>query len=172
MTVTAERRESLLAEMDPIRPGLRRWALLAAGSVSVALGLVGIALPLLPTTPFLLLAAACYARSSERFYLWLMTNRLFGEYIRDWRTHRSLPTRVKVSAITMIWVALGSGIVWVVPVWPGQLCLAMIGLATSALILRMPTRQPGGERLPQPGATPTLSTSAARVSATPISRSG
>ena len=64
--------------------------LISVGSLSVLLGILGIFLPLLPTTPFLLLAALCYSRSSERFYQWLVTNRWFGEYIRNYREGRGI----------------------------------------------------------------------------------
>ena len=77
-----------------------RWLLISAGTVSVLLGILGIILPLLPTTPFLLLAAASYAKSSEKFYNWLINNRFFGNYIRNYREGKGIPLRVKISAIS------------------------------------------------------------------------
>ena len=70
---------------------LSRWLLIAAGTVFLALGVVGILLPLLPTTPFLLLAAACYAKSSKRFSNWLLNNRVFGKIIKDYREGWGIP---------------------------------------------------------------------------------
>lgn len=61
---------------------------------------------MLPTTPFLLLSAACYARSSGRFYRWLTTNRLFGKYIRDYREKRGVPKRVKILSLTFLWITI------------------------------------------------------------------
>ena len=84
-----------------------RWSLLFAGTLCLGLGLFGILVPVLPTTPFLLLAAAGYARGSQRFYCWLMTNRLFGAYIRSYREGRGIPLRVRALTITMLWLTIG-----------------------------------------------------------------
>lgn len=83
-----------------------KWLLVVAGSFFVALGIVGIFLPVLPTTPFLLLAAACFARSSERFYRWLINNRWFGAYVRDYREGRGIPAKVKVFTVVLLWVVI------------------------------------------------------------------
>lgn len=72
----------------------------------MGLAALGVVLPVLPTTPFLLVAAACFARSSPRFYDWLLGNRIFGPLIREWREHRSIPKRAKAIAIAMI-IAVG-----------------------------------------------------------------
>jgi uncharacterized membrane protein YbaN (DUF454 family) len=87
---------------EPVSSGPLRWLLLGAGFAFVGLAALGAALPVLPTVPLLLLAAACFARSSSRFYHWLLTNRLFGPLIRDWRETRSIPFRAKVSAIALV----------------------------------------------------------------------
>jgi uncharacterized membrane protein YbaN (DUF454 family) len=83
-----------------------KWLLVVAGSFFVALGIVGIFLPVLPTTPFLLLAAACFARSSERLYRWLINNRWFGAYVRDYREGRGIPAKVKVFTVVLLWVVI------------------------------------------------------------------
>jgi uncharacterized membrane protein YbaN (DUF454 family) len=80
--------------------------LIAAGFLFVGLGIVGIVVPLLPTTPFLLLAAACFARSSERFYRWLLGNRWFGAYVRDYREGRGIPARVKIFTVALLWLVV------------------------------------------------------------------
>jgi len=98
-------------------------ALTAAGSISVGLGALGMFLPLLPTTPFLLLAAFCYARSSRRFYRWLMTNRFFGEYIRNYREGRGIPLKEKMLVMAVLWLTIGFSAGFVVsPLW-GKLLL-------------------------------------------------
>ncbi|WP_281659033.1 YbaN family protein [Halobacillus sp. Cin3] len=77
--------------------------LIIVGSVSLGLGILGIVLPLIPTTPFLLLTAACYVRSSDRLYNWLMTNKWFGSYIQNYKSGRGLPLKAKISILVMIW---------------------------------------------------------------------
>ena len=117
-----------------------RGMFIAAGSVCVALGLVGLFLPLLPTTPFLLLAAACYARGSRRFYDWLLANRTFGPLIHEWREHRSIPYKTKLSAIALMSATLAVSIVFFVrPLWL-KLLLAAMGLGLAIWMYRMPSR--------------------------------
>ena len=89
---------------------LKRQLLIVAGTVCVAVGVVGIFIPVLPTTPFLLLAAACYLRSSPRFHSWLMNNRLFGTYIRNYTEGRGIPLKVKLFTIALLWVTIGVSI--------------------------------------------------------------
>ncbi len=99
---------------------------IAGGSLSVALGVIGIFFPVLPTTPFLLLAAFCYARSSRRFYDWLLNNRWFGAYIRNYREGRGIPLTEKILAISSLWLTIGFSILFVVRVmWVKLLLLAI-----------------------------------------------
>ena len=80
--------------------------LMILGSVALALGIIGAFLPLLPTTPFLLLAAALYFRSSPRLYEWLLSHPHLGEYIRNFRENKAIPLRVKIVSVTLVWVTL------------------------------------------------------------------
>lgn len=110
------------------RPIWQRMLWVAAGVLALALGIVGIFLPLLPTTPLVLLAAFCFARGSTRCERWLLTHPRFGPMIRDWRLRRAIPRRVKHLAWAMM--ALGSAIAaWVLPArvaWlPAACCLAV-----------------------------------------------
>ncbi len=99
---------------------------IAFGTVAVALGVLGIFLPLLPTTPFLLLAAALFARSSDRLYSRLINNKYLGEYIRDFREHKSIPLRTKIYAITIMFITMGYTIFFVVEqIWLKILLLAI-----------------------------------------------
>lgn len=118
-----------------------RALLWLAGTLALGLAVLGAILPGLPTTPFVLLAAACYARASPRFYEWLLRNRLFGPLIIEWRRYRSISRRIK-------WVAIGSMTVTVsFSVWffagrpwvQGLLTLTV--LATAIWIWRIPSRQ-------------------------------
>jgi len=117
-----------------------RYFLIAVGNISVVLALLGIFLPLLPTTPFLLLAAACFARSSEKFYTRLLTNPLFGKYIRDWVEHRRVPVRTKIVAITLIVLTMGSSIIFFVPYVWAKIAGALFGCSIIILILRQRSR--------------------------------
>jgi uncharacterized protein len=83
-----------------------RFLWLIGGHFCVALGIVGAFLPLLPTTPFLLLAAACYVRGSQRHYQWLMNNRLLGPILRDYQTKRGVTLKTKIVALSLMWASL------------------------------------------------------------------
>ena len=128
-------------EMPPIARGPLRWVLFAAGWLFVVLGVAGAILPILPTTPFILLAAACFARSSERFYRWLLDNRIFGPLIRDWRAHRAMPRRAKWLAIGAIVVFLGSSAVFFVANPWGRGALVATGVALVTFLSRIPNRE-------------------------------
>lgn len=80
---------------------------LAAGTLAAGLGLIGIVVPLLPTTPFMILAAACFARSSPRLHDWLWHHRIFGPAIRDWREHGAIPRKAKIISIVAMAAAFG-----------------------------------------------------------------
>jgi uncharacterized membrane protein YbaN (DUF454 family) len=80
--------------------------LIFAGTFFVVLGVLGVFLPILPTTPFLLLATACYTRSSERFYGWLLNNKWFGKYIKNYREGKGVPLRVKLLSISFLWLSI------------------------------------------------------------------
>lgn len=120
---------------------LKRALLVAAGVLSLALGLLGVVLPGLPTTPFVLLAAACFAKTSPRLHLWLTQHRFLGPMVRDWEANRSLPVRVKwVSTSLMLamvgvsaWQLAGRG-------WLQALVLGL-GLLGAWVVWRIPTRQ-------------------------------
>lgn len=93
-----------------------RYILLGVGWLSVTLGVIGIFLPVLPTTPFLLLAAACFARSSPRFYFWLVNHKRLGPWIRDYLQGNGIPLKAKVYAIGLMWASIGLSC-YLVP-WP------------------------------------------------------
>lgn len=116
-----------------------RKVLIVAGTVFVALGVLGIFLPILPTTPFLLLAAACYARSSERFYNWLLNNKWFGEYIRNYREGKGVPLKAKVSSISMLWITIMFSVVFVVHVLFVRIVLILIAIGVTVHILHIRT---------------------------------
>ena len=116
--------------------------LIVVGTICVILGVFGIFLPLLPTTPFLLLAACCYSRSSERFYHWLITNRWFGEYIRNYREGRGMLLKQKIIALSLLWIIISYSALFVVSLGWLQLLLLIIALCVSVHLLRMNTFKP------------------------------
>jgi uncharacterized membrane protein YbaN (DUF454 family) len=88
----------------------RKGLYLAAGFSLVGLAALGLILPLLPTTPLLILAAACFAQSSERWHRWLMEHRVFGELLKNWQAHRCIPLRAKLIAVVAIVLSGGYAI--------------------------------------------------------------
>lgn len=118
---------------------LKKRLLIIAGTLSTAIGIIGIVVPILPTTPFLLLAAACYLRSSERLYSWLLNNRLFGTYIADYLAGRGMPVRTKIFTLLLLWVAIGISICFgthnlVVRIVLG---LVAVGVTTHIIMIRV-----------------------------------
>jgi len=113
--------------------------LISAGTFFIGLGIIGILLPLWPTTPFLLLAAACYARSSKRFYNWLLNNRWFGNYIKNYREGKRVPLKVKVLSISFLWFAIGYSAIFVVHILLGRIILILIAIGVTIHILSIKT---------------------------------
>ncbi len=116
-----------------------RWILMALGTLFVGLGIVGIFVPILPTTPFMLLAAACYARSSQRLRQWLLTNRWFGRYIKNYLEGKGLPWREKVGALVLLWATVAYTGLVVIGVLLVKALLAIIALGVTIHLLRIPT---------------------------------
>jgi len=109
------------------------------GIISVGLGTAGIFLPLLPTTPFLLLAAACFIRSSDRLYQWLIHNRWFGSYIRNYQEHRALPLRAKVTALILLWTTMTYSVFFLLRHWIPQVLLLLIAAVVTIYLLSLKT---------------------------------
>lgn len=112
--------------------------LLVLGFLSTGLGFLGIFVPLLPTTAFLLLAAWAFARSSERFYNWLLNNRLFGKYITSYLEGRGVPRQTKIWSVVLLWITiLASALFFVGNIWI-QVLLLLIALGVSIHIITLP----------------------------------
>ena len=108
------------------------------GSVSLVLGVIGAFFPVLPTTPFLLLAAFCYMRSSRRMYQWLIHNKMFGAYVYSYVTYRAIPKKTKIRAITILWATLILSIIYV-PLFYVKALLLVIGTAATVYLTRLDT---------------------------------
>ena len=110
------------------------------GALSLLLGLVGIFVPLLPTTPFLLLAAALWVRSSPKLYAWLLAHRRLGPYIRNFRENRAIPLRAKILSVTLLWATLLYCIFFLVAEWWwAQLALLAVAVGVTWHILSFAT---------------------------------
>jgi hypothetical protein len=133
-----------------------RALLVACGTLSVALGVLGMFLPVLPTTPFLLLAAVCYARGSERCYRWLLTNRWCGKYISNYRAGIGIPRKHKVLTLVLLWMTIGLTASLFVSQWWLRLLLVFIAAGVTVHIARIKTFKPEGGN-PESGACPSAS---------------
>ncbi len=125
--------------------------MIIAGLTSVGLGFIGVFLPILPTTPFLLLAAWCFAKSSQRFYIWLLTNRICGEYIRNYHEGRGMTLPHKVIVLILLWGVISySAFVAVSIVWV-RILLMIIAASVTTHILMIRTYRPENTNLPVSG---------------------
>lgn len=111
------------------------------GAIAVVLAILGIFLPLLPTTPFLLLASACFVRGSERMHRWLLANRVFGEYLRNIEEKRGMPRRGKIYTLALLWGSVAYSVVVVQAVLL-KLMLLAIATGVTIVILRLKTLEP------------------------------
>lgn len=131
--------ESELTKETNTRQKLVRALFFVAGTVSLAIGTIGIVLPILPTTPLLLLALACYCRSSKRMTKWVLTNKYFGSYIRRYKEGKGIPIKTKIIAIATLWITISYSAFFIVNIWwIVQLILFAIAIAVSIHILRLP----------------------------------
>jgi uncharacterized membrane protein YbaN (DUF454 family) len=126
-----------------MRTTAKRRLLIGAGTLSTGLGIIGVFVPILPTTPFLLLAAACYMRSSERFYQWLINNRIFGAYVRNYIEGRGMPVRIKIFTILLLWLAIGLSITFGVQNIIIRIVLICIAIGVTAHISLIKKRKIG-----------------------------
>jgi len=118
-------------EIKLVENRVLRIVLFVSGFLLVGVGVLGMFLPLLPTTVFLLLAAWCFARSSERFYRWMHYNRLFGKYIRDYQSGNGMTLRSKVISISVLWIVILTSAYWTTQSLYVRLLLILIAVGVS-----------------------------------------
>jgi uncharacterized membrane protein YbaN (DUF454 family) len=118
---------------------LVRALFFVAGTVSLVLGTIGIVLPILPTTPFLLLALACYFRSSERMTHWMLNNKYFGKYIRNYRDGKGIPLKTKLFALTILWITIFISAIFIIPLLIIQVVLFVVAIVVTIHLARLPT---------------------------------
>lgn len=132
-------RDDYLRRKNETSNTLIRLVLIIVGTLFVGLGVLGIFLPLLPTTPFFLLAAVCYVRSSKRFYHWLLNNKWFGKYIKNYRERKEIPLKVKIFSISLLWLTIMFSIVFIVDNFFVRIILFLIATGVTIHILSIRT---------------------------------
>lgn len=113
--------------------------LIMLGSFFLGLGIFGIFIPVLPTTPFLLLAAGCYVRSSDRLYKWLLNHYIFGKYISDFRTNRAISLNSKIISLITMWLMISLSVFVFIKLSWVRILVAILGVMGTAVILLIPT---------------------------------
>ena len=122
-----------------MKDAIKSKILIFFGSFFLIIGIIGIFIPILPTTPFLLLSAACYARGSEKFYNWLINNKWLGEYIKNYQKGRGIPLNIKILAISLLWITIAFSTIVVVSNYLIQIILIIIAIAVTIHILTIKT---------------------------------
>ena len=118
---------------------LKKGLLTACGLVALALGLLGVVLPLLPTTPFILLAAYCFFRGSKRLHNWLESQPWLGEQLRLWHEKKAISKKVKIFALTYLWLAIGATTIFFLTAPLHRILLLGIAIAVTIHLLRLKT---------------------------------
>jgi uncharacterized membrane protein YbaN (DUF454 family) len=135
MSTTELRTENVYPDNERIlRSKFKRILYYILGTMCLVLGAIGIFFPILPTTPFLLLAAACYIRSSQKAYNWLLKNKIFGQYIRNYREGKGMPIKIKLITLTFLWITIVISMVLIRILWV-QILLIIIASGVSIHIL-------------------------------------
>jgi uncharacterized membrane protein YbaN (DUF454 family) len=134
-----ENRSNGAIQILTLRQRLFKGVLIVTGTLSLGLGIIGIFIPLLPTTPFLLLAAYCYFRSSKKLYNWLISNKLFGSYIRNYYEGLGIPLKVKLLSISFLWITIGFSTYFIVSNLIIRIILIIIAVGVTAHILTIKT---------------------------------
>lgn len=123
----------------------KRILYLLLGWFSLISGIIGIFLPLLPTTPFVLLAAWCFSKSSKRFHTWLLNHKFFGPIVHDWQSSDGIPRRARNRAIIFMWIGMTISMIVVSRFW-ATIGLILIGLCVTTYLLRMPVRSEDNDK--------------------------
>ncbi|ROL60853.1 DUF454 domain-containing protein [Bacteroidetes/Chlorobi group bacterium ChocPot_Mid] len=118
---------------------MKKSVLILLGTSSLILGVIGLFLPVLPTTPFLLLTAWLYAKSSQRLYHWLLNNKYFGDYIKRYREGLGIPLKTKIIGVSSLWITILTSAIFFVPLIILKIFLLIIAIAVTYHILSKPT---------------------------------
>ena len=118
---------------------LKKMMFIAAGTISLGFGAVGVFLPILPTTPFLLLSAACYYKGSERMHRWLLSNKLFGSDIRNYKEGKGISLTAKILTLFLLWITIFFSAFYMIRNFPIQIVLFAIAIAVTIHVITLPT---------------------------------
>jgi uncharacterized membrane protein YbaN (DUF454 family) len=127
--------------------GLKKTLLISAGLIFTGLGIIGIFIPLLPTTVFLLMAAYCFAESSEKFYSWLLNNKWFGSYIKNYRDKKGVTLRTKIFTISILWITILYSAFLLVENFYVKIVLLMIAVGVTIHLLTIRTYRSSGSEV-------------------------
>ena len=127
---------------EDMRP-VKQHLLFACGWTALGVGVVGLVVPVLPTVPFVLLAAACFLRSSRRWHAWLVTHPVFGRHVADYLAGRGLRPRAKIVALATLWASVLLSVLLAVPILAADVALVAVAAAVSVYLLRLPTATAG-----------------------------
>jgi len=142
-------KKDFLTGINMMKDAILSKILIFSGSFFLIIGIFGVFLPILPTTPFLLLTAACYAKGSEKFYNWLINNRWLGEYINNYLEGRGIPLNTKLFAITFLWVTIGFSTFIIVTNFLIQILLIIIAIVVTIHIITFKTLKKENKRKKQ-----------------------
>ncbi len=128
--ITENKQFTQESEIDKTKKWVKRIIFLG-GFISLILGIIGIVLPILPTTPFLLLASAAFAKSSEKFHRWLLNNKILGAYIKNYREGKGLSLKIKLITVSFLWITIIISILFLLKLFWVQVVLIFIAIAVS-----------------------------------------
>ena len=111
--------------------------LISIGTFFIGIAIVGIFVPILPTTPFLLISAALYARSSKKFYDWLINNKIFGKYIKNYREGKGIPLKLKIITIAFLWITIGCSAIFAIDIFWVRVMLVVIAIGVTIHIIKI-----------------------------------
>ena len=125
--------------MTGISDKVKRIIFVIAGTLFLIIGLIGIIIPVLPTTPFLLLAAACYIRGSKRIHYWMINNKVFGDFVKNYMERKGITFKQKVTTLIFLWLTIIISIYYFINNFPIIITLFVVAIAVSVHILRIRT---------------------------------
>lgn len=125
----------------------KKWLYIITANFLVLLGVIGIFVPVLPTTIFLILAASLYLKSSEIYYNWLINNKILGKYIKDYLEHKGMPLSSKIVSITFLWVGISFSVIFLIDIyWVKLLLLAIaVGVTIHLIMLKTLKNEPSSK---------------------------